>query len=720
MAGIKPADIAIGTDGSLFILDYGARALRRVGSDGIIETVGGGLGSPLRPSSYSERLEAGPNGSLFFTTFVGTIWMWGPDGSVEQVAGGGGKILPPAPEGIDPRELLINRQTQWLSWDPAEGLFFSFAGSDIVQIRDGLARRYSAGSGSDAAFWQGRVVYSLGSRIFGTAAGEQTEVVSGFPLGPMGDQATAADVPAPPIAGMVAGRDGKVYMATAGMGTVHALGTDGVLRRFAGTGAVGSGVIASGAPALETALRFPSEVAFDADGDLLIAEFGVRAIRAVGPDGLIHTAVNMSALGSPTELAVSPEGRLYAAYSANGIDTSRMWTRPEGSPFIGVQAASTEAAQFFQPSRILELAALRGGVSLMSDGSSVYRVDADRRAELWSSLLRVGTGMATGSEGQAYMSDTAGRGLWRRDKDGHYQLLTREGALHNFSEGESSTEVVLGVAANLALDNAGNLYLHDSDLDVVRRIALADSCPGIEFPLARRAGVVNAATYQLAGNVAPGMIVSIFGENLGPDTPVSAHIGADGLIATDLDGLRVLFDGEPAPLLFGSRRQISAIVPYSVEGKSQTSMVVEWAGLGSLPAILTVEPSIPGIFTLDSSGSGQAAALNQDGSVNGPANPARAGTIVTLYATGAGQTNPPGVAGRIVGGTLAEPLLPVEVRIRGELAEVLYAGSAPGLADGVLQINFRVPAATSSGEHVVALQVGGGSSQAQPVVSIGP
>jgi uncharacterized protein (TIGR03437 family) len=65
----------------------------------------------------------------------------------------------------------------------------------------------------------------------------------------------------------------------------------------------------------------------------------------------------------------------------------------------------------------------------------------------------------------------------------------------------------------------------------------------------------------------------------------------------------------------------------SVEGQSFCGRV--------RPAVV---PSVPGIFTKTQTGTGQAAALNQDGSPNSEANPAARGSTVSLFATGEGQT----------------------------------------------------------------------------------
>src|SRR5205085_2772578 len=120
----------------------------------------------------------------------------------------------------------------------------------------------------------------------------------------------------------------------------------------------------------------------------------------------------------------------------------------------------------------------------------------------------------------------------------------------------------------------------------------------------------------------------------------------------------------------------------------------------------------PALFTANSSGTGQGAILNQDGTANGASAPAARGSVVALFATGAGETSPSGVDGAISGDPLPRPTLPVSVKIGGVDAEILYAGAAPGLVAGVLQVNCRIPASVSSGSSVpVVLTAGTASSR---------
>jgi uncharacterized protein (TIGR03437 family) len=232
-----------------------------------------------------------------------------------------------------------------------------------------------------------------------------------------------------------------------------------------------------------------------------------------------------------------------------------------------------------------------------------------------------------------------------------------------------------------------------------------------EPPVVAASGIVSGASF-LGGAIAPGMMVSIFGSGLGPPDAASLQIDGNGRVKTQLNGVRVLFNDVPAPVIFASPTQLGAIAPYALDSSATIRVVVESQGLRSVPVDLTAAPSAPGLFTLDASGAGGGAILNQDGSVNTAANPAGRGSIVVLFGTGEGQTEPGGEDGRIITDVLPRPRLPVSVTIGGQPAEVVYAGGAPGLVAGVLQVNARVPAdLTPTGNVPVVLEVGSAASQ---------
>ena len=231
--------------------------------------------------------------------------------------------------------------------------------------------------------------------------------------------------------------------------------------------------------------------------------------------------------------------------------------------------------------------------------------------------------------------------------------------------------------------------------------------------------VVNAASY-VYGAVAAAEIVSLFGSFLGPPAPATLALSLDGkFVTTALAETRVFFDDVAAPMLYVSDTQVSAVVPYAVAGKTATEVKLEDQGLQSKPVSLKVAAAAPGLFTMNASGSGQGAILNQDYTPNSASNPAAKSSVVMLFATGSGQSAPAGVDGQIIAGVLPKPLLPVTVRIGGLDARVLYAGAAPSLVSGVLQVNAEVPSRAASGTAVpVVLRVGNFESQARVTMAV--
>ena len=235
--------------------------------------------------------------------------------------------------------------------------------------------------------------------------------------------------------------------------------------------------------------------------------------------------------------------------------------------------------------------------------------------------------------------------------------------------------------------------------------------------------IENSGGFSVTNAVAPYELVSIVGPGIGPKTSASGKV-VNGAIGTSLEGVQVLFDGTPAPLLYVGPTQINAIVPGEVYAKAATTLqIATLSGTLNGPAI-PVSATQPGVFTVSDPsspfGSVLAAALNQDGSVNSASNPAALGSIVTVWTTGTGISTAEQTDGAIVTASAhGSPILPVAlfpgglgaftINLGGLPAaplslEVLYAGDAVGMVAGVTQINFRLPAkAFSLGTGVVEL-----------------
>jgi uncharacterized protein (TIGR03437 family) len=236
------------------------------------------------------------------------------------------------------------------------------------------------------------------------------------------------------------------------------------------------------------------------------------------------------------------------------------------------------------------------------------------------------------------------------------------------------------------------------------------------------ASAVNAASFQSTG-LSPGLIFTLTGSNLGPTAPFGTQLDDTGKVATLVSGTEVLVNGVAAPLLYGSPTQINAVAPYELAPLTGQTVFVQvlFNGVAGNLMPVTVAATAPGIFV----GSGtQGAILNQDNSYNGSTNPAAKGSYVSIYCTGEGQTNPPGIDGHVANeaaAQLARPVAPVSVMIGGVAvpsSAIAYAGAAPGDVAGVLQVTLQIPANAPSGNVPVVLTIGSQSSQTGVTVAI--
>jgi len=227
--------------------------------------------------------------------------------------------------------------------------------------------------------------------------------------------------------------------------------------------------------------------------------------------------------------------------------------------------------------------------------------------------------------------------------------------------------------------------------------------------------LVNGASLQV-GALAAGSIVTIKGSGLGPGSGVSVQTDAKGDYATILGGAQVLFNNVASPLLYAQSGQINAIIPFESSGASSASVQVVYNGMTSAAFVLPLQQAAPALFTTSMSGTGQGAILNQDSTVNSDSNPAGPGTIVQLFGTGGGPFQTPLADGTTAGVT--NLTLPVTAQIGGASAQVVYAGSAPGLVAGGVQINVKLPANTPAGDVPVVVFVNGIASQSPVTVAV--
>lgn len=251
-------------------------------------------------------------------------------------------------------------------------------------------------------------------------------------------------------------------------------------------------------------------------------------------------------------------------------------------------------------------------------------------------------------------------------------------------------------------ERSGSVQISGQSLRVIQPPIVVRLAPG---------AVVNAASFA-AGPVSPGLIVSVFGTGFETGSITTYQLTPDRTALTQvLAGTRLLFDGAAAPMIYTSDGQLNAIVPYAVAGKTSTEVQVEFLGVRSNALTIPVQAASPAIFP--------GAVLNQDYAVNGITSPADRGSIVQIFATGEGQTIPAGTDGKLAVPPLPRPASPVRVLIGGLEAEVLYAGGAPGLVAGLIQINARVPREVVVGPSIpVVIEIAGKASPAGVTIAV--
>lgn len=395
----------------------------------------------------------------------------------------------------------------------------------------------------------------------------------------------------------------------------------------------------------------------------------------------------------------APQAAISFAATTGSIFNMAVWNQPDGA-LVYVQGSADSLKCF----RMNGAAFQRNPVSSAATPQQYSRVGMTLSA--YAANLQTGI-------------------LW--ETSGNYNDSSKPGTLHAFQASDLSVEL-WNSGMNASRDQMGAVAKFSNPTVANGRVYVATFAgrvdvyglfaEGMQSPTVITT-VANAASYQQDA-VSPGELVAIFGSNLASPTPAGLTLDSAGLVSTRLAQTRVLFDGVAVPLIYVSDTQVNAIVPFGLTADA-TQVSVEYQGLSSDPLTLAVAPATPGVFAADGSGSGAGAIVNQDGTINSTQHPAPPGSVVTLYATGAGLMSPLGPDGSVVtADALPQASTPVTASVGGAAAEVLYAGGSPGLVQGVLQVNLRIPDEAPAGDAVaLVLRAGGRDSQSGITLAIG-
>jgi uncharacterized protein (TIGR03437 family) len=737
-----PQSVAVDSAGNLYIADTSNSRIRKV-SNGVIATMAGnggfgfsGDGGPAISAQLNGPVCVALDsaGNLYIADQLNQRIRKVSNGVITTVAGGGSSI------GDNGPATTAQFMPAGVAVDSANNLY----------IADSYYNR----------------IRKVTNGVIVTVAGNGTQGYSGD-----NGLATSAQLNDP--AGIAVDSAGSLYIADFANNCIRKV-TNGVITTVAGNGT--RGFSGDGGPAASAELNLPAGVAVDSAGNLYIADSA--RIRKV-TNGVITTIAGngiwgfsgdngpaASAQVSDYGIALDSAGNLYIADGSthrvrkilNGVITT---VAGDGVPGFSGDNGPATSAQLASPSGVAvdsagnlyiadegnnRIRKVSNGVIITIAGNGTLGYSGDG-GPATSAALDIPESIAVDSAGKVYIAD------WNNwtirvltppsctysVSPTALQFPASGGSLTvNVQSAPSCPWAVSGVpgwitvsAASASLSLAvgpNNSGAPRSAIIVVAGVSVAITQPApatVSLPPIQ--AVVNAASY-IGGAVSPGEMVTIFGTVIGPPTPAYATVDpSTGKLATTIGGVQVLFSGTPAPMIYASSTQVSAVVPYEITSVANPSVRIAYEGQTSDAYPLSLAASAPGLFSQNTSGGGQGAILNQDNTLNWGGNLAAPGSIVQMFLTGEGQTNPPGVTGAITTATLPPPQVtpapaqPIQVWVGGQPAVYTYAGEAPGMVAGVMQLNVRIPANVSSplpGLVYVLVSIGGKMSQGGITVSV--
>jgi trimeric autotransporter adhesin len=674
----EPLGLAVDDAGNLYIADAGNRRIRKVSSSGVITTVAGNgaTGSSSDGGAATEAAFAGPQavaldsaGNLYVADCDCT---WDGDGSA--------RIRKISPAGLI--TTVAGNGTSGFSGDGGPATGAQLSGASAIALD-------AAGNLFIADDYNYRVREVSPNGVIMTVAGSGEPASVNVPGNGDGGSATAASLNQP--WGITLDSVGNLFIAGIGIQKVSA---DGIIHNFANAGGVA--IAADSAGDLFTAGLAISKIS-PAGVATQVAGVGAFGTSGVGGNGIAVDSAGNLYVGSGSVVSkVSPAGQA-TTIAGGGTDPNG-----DGGPATNARLNNVTGVAFDRAGNLYLSENYAHRVRKISSDGTITTVAgigtpgfSGDGGPATRAQLSGPDGLAFDAAGNLYIAELYNNRIRMVTAGGIITSIAGAGPAGYLGDGGPAANAQLFSPRSLAVDQQGNVYVADSGNAVIRLLRPAHTALLI-------GSVVNSATGQ-AGPFSPGEIITIYGAGLGPASPVSNQAN-NGQFGSELAGVTVSFNGVPAPLLYASASQIVTVAPFAVPSGSAL-LTVTYNGATSPASSLAVTPSAPGLFTANQTGAGQLAAINAvDETINSAANPAKVGAYVSLYATGGGQTSPPGVDGKLTG---TAPALPVSATVGGVPAPVQYAAGAPGQVAGLMQINVQIPNALQPGGYVpIVLKIG--------------
>jgi len=481
---------------------------------------------------------------------------------------------------------------------------------------------------------------------------------------------------------------GDLYIADTYNNVVRKVSAAGIITTYAGNGT--AGYSGDGGPATSAELNFPDGLAFDASGNLYIADYLNHLVRKVTPGGTIGT--------------VAGNGSIFYNQGNNIPATSTGISGPTG---IAVDAAGNLYIANYQGWYVFKVTS--GGIISILAGNGMDADSGDGGPATQAGVAGP-FGVAVDSSGNVYITEAFNAVVREIGADGTINTIAGTGTAGFSGDGGPALSAEIGASAGITIAG-GNIYLADSGNLRIRELTggRTSSPP----PSVLSGGVVSASAYGEFPSAAPGSWIEIYGSNLAADSrpwQTSDFTGSNA--PTMLDGTSVTIGGAPAFVEYTSPGQVNAQVPNVAAGTQP--LVVKTAAGSSVSYNLTIEPVDPGLLAPASFKIGTlqyAVAFDGNnyvlpaGAISGlTSQPANPGDEIVLYGVGFGPVNPAIPEGQIVEASNALPSF--SISIGGAPATVKYAGLAPNYV-GLYQFNVVVPAIAANAAAPVTFTVNG-------------
>ena len=769
-----PSGVAVDRSGNVYIADTADNTIRQVTTDGFIHTYAGDSypgflgdsGSPVNAEFYGPQdVAVDGAGNIYvadtqnsrirqINVSTGIINTFGGGGTTSTVstekgvAANGDKGAATSAIIQVPFALAIDSSGNVYFAENADSTIRKIDTKGIITTIAGTGTPGFSGDGSAATNAQmnsptGIAVDSSGNlyvadsvnlRVRKIAGGNMSTVAGNGVLNYGGDNGSGLKAQLNVPQSVAVDTAGNLYVADTGNHEVRKIDTTGNITAVIGNGTAGSG---------SNQLNAPQGVAVDAAGNVYIADTQNARVLKVTPGGSASTVAGNGTPGyggdngsatnaqiyTPTGVAVDSKGNLYIADYQNhrvrmvtpgGTITTVAGNGNQG--YAGDGGPATSALLNYPAgvavdsggnlyiadwgNYVIRKVMTNGNIATIA-GSHVPGYAGDGGLAVQAQMSNP-TDVAVDSSWNVYFTDASAR-VREIFTSGFISTIAGNGTTGYSGDGGAATAAQLNTPAGVSVDASANVYVADSNNNAVRK--LQPLAGGLSISM-----VANSASGQ-TGLIAPGELVSLFGSGMGPVGGVAAPLNGAGLYPTTVSGTTVYFNGAAAPVLYTSATQVNVVVPFELNSNSPAQVVVNYQGQISAPQTVPTSAAAPGLFTLNGSGTGAVLAVNlADKSVNDANHPAMAGSSVLLYLTGAGQTNPPGTNGQLAGNSPPLPLLPVTATIGGKSVTPSYAGSAPGIVQGVIQVNLQIPAGLTAGPVPIQLAVGGANTQSSMTI----